>query len=477
MSRVRCGAGWLAYHPLAYVPLLGVEADAYLYQSAAVHGVGDEVAFLVNLLQGGLGGVVQLELEDVDDVLRLHHGVRPSVRTAHFGVSELAHELEDDEEDNLVVPLVVLALQFVGVAGEEGAQAGEEGVDVAALQLLGEETDVELRFVLRHGGVEGGGKVEEAILHFVVGEAEGVHFEAVVVVLYRQIPALVDHRHGVVYVGAVVLQGGVAHLDAVHQPQVEVGLLQHLGQEGGGAAGEPVVVEGALLQGVEHAEGVVHRGEVLACGEAVAVVLAGHQLHYLVGGEVVFLPHRFHFGLEGGDDFLLRQSAQGVVIQREADVLQLVQVTEDAHLGELRDPGDEDELQPRVGILQYGVEGGEHLAEVILQVGVVEVSQQGLVVFVDEDNDAASGLLAGLADDGHEADGDTVALVGRASVEGLPLAELAFEEVLQHFAAVVPFGIEAEVQHGVHVPVLLQLFDGEAVEEFALAQEVGFQCG
>ena len=68
---------------------------------AAIGLVRDEIALIGDLAEGFFYGTVEFELEDVDDVLRLHHGVRPSVRTAHFGVSELAHELEDDEEDTI----------------------------------------------------------------------------------------------------------------------------------------------------------------------------------------------------------------------------------------------------------------------------------------------------------------------------------------------------------------------------------------
>ena len=84
----------------------------------------------------------------------------------------------------------------------------------------------------------------------------------------------------------------------------------------------------------------------------------------------------YNFKVSCGDksslNFWQCHAAKGVVVEVETDVAQLVEVAEDAHLRKLGHSGDEDELQPGVGIFQYGIEGGQRFAEIVLQFGVVE---------------------------------------------------------------------------------------------------------
>ena len=77
--------------------------DAELEKSAWVGCKGRCIALLVNLLQGSLCGLVALELNDVDEVLRLHHHVHAPVAcgTLHFDV-ESQHAEEHEEVKTLV---------------------------------------------------------------------------------------------------------------------------------------------------------------------------------------------------------------------------------------------------------------------------------------------------------------------------------------------------------------------------------------
>ena len=76
-------------------------------------------------------------------------------------------------------------------------------------------------------------------------------------------------------------------------------------------------------------------------------------------------------------------------------------------------------------------------------------------------------------DDFHESPGVGDALASR-SVRFFPSPELEFEHVVQPFGRVIFLGVEVEMQHGVGVPFRFEPFDGEALEEGALAEEVGF---
>ena len=111
--------------------------------------------------------------------------------------------------------------------------------------------------------------------------------EFLVVFLDGEVAALVDHGDGVVDVGPVVGEGGGGDLYAVEFPQVEVGLFQHLDEEGRGAAGEPVVLEHGRVQHVEYAERVVDAHHI-AIVEMVPVIHPGEAFHACLVVEVIF---------------------------------------------------------------------------------------------------------------------------------------------------------------------------------------------
>ena len=136
----------------------GVEVDTDFDEFPAVNGVGNEVAPVVDLGEGLVGGAVEFELEDVDVVGSFHDGIGPSLGAPDFGLGELSHEFEDEVEDRLVVAFRAV-VQLVGDAGEEGSQAGEEGIDITRFQLVNKFADVETRLRFGHGGVEGGDEV------------------------------------------------------------------------------------------------------------------------------------------------------------------------------------------------------------------------------------------------------------------------------------------------------------------------------
>ena len=107
----------------------------------------------------------------------------------------------------------------------------------------------------------------------------------------------------------------------------------------------------------------------------------------------------------------------------------------------------------------------------------MEVAKQGLVVLVDKDGDTLATHLAGAADDTHETDGEAGIRTGLAAVKLFPYAELGLKQVTEHIHAVVFLRVEAEVKHGAYRPLLLQLLDGETVEELALTLKVGLEGG
>ena len=135
------------------------------------------------------------------------------------------------------------------------------------------------------------------------------------------------------------------------------------------------------------------------------------------------------FRLEVLFDLFPGDAAKCGVVNIETDVIKLVEVTENSHLGELGDSGDEDESQPLVGTFQHGVEGGKRVAEGTLQVLVLKTVEQRLVVLVDQDDNTPPGFLVRSLDDFHESPGVGDALAS-GSVRFFPSPELEFEHVM-----------------------------------------------
>ena len=120
----------LSHQPPADVPFLSAELDADLHQFTPVRLIGDQVAFIIDLAQGLIGGAVQLELEDVDVFRSLHHSVRTATGTANLSIGKLTHQLKDQVENHLVVTFRLVA-ELVREISEKGLKAGEEGVVIA----------------------------------------------------------------------------------------------------------------------------------------------------------------------------------------------------------------------------------------------------------------------------------------------------------------------------------------------------------
>ena len=163
---------------------------------AVLEFVRKHIALLVYLFQSVLRAAVNLELEDIDAV------VRPADRVgATYGSLDLRPDVEAQEgeyqiDDGLVV-LLALVLKVVRNAGEVGLELLHREIDV--LRVHGR---VEMRD--EAGGRGGLARIlvekppREAYLHLLVRVAEGVELHAGVVGLDGQIARLVEHREGVV---------------------------------------------------------------------------------------------------------------------------------------------------------------------------------------------------------------------------------------------------------------------------------------
>ena len=142
-----------------------------------------------------------------------------------------------------------LVVQLVRNIGKESAQAGEEGFWITFPQLLYKLAYVEVTLLAVDRRIEGQYEVEKAVAYLFIRETEGICLKLFIITLNSEIPALINHRDGLFAVCPVANQCCRGHFDTIEFAQVIVSLLQHIYQEGGSAAGEPVVSETLLGEG------------------------------------------------------------------------------------------------------------------------------------------------------------------------------------------------------------------------------------
>ena len=113
-------------------------------------------------------------------------------------------------------------------------------------------------------------KIHETVLYLPVREAQGVHPEPPVILLYSKITALVNHRDRVV-VGEDAVENVVVGLYMGHLLQIVVALLQEFDKVGRCPGLEPVAPVTPGLERVQKTERVVYPDTVRA--EMIAVVV------------------------------------------------------------------------------------------------------------------------------------------------------------------------------------------------------------
>lgn len=173
---------------------------------------------------------------------------------------------------------------------------------------------------------------------------------------------------------------------------------------------------------------------------------------------------------------LLRDAANVRVAGIHGDVLEVVEPAENGEFADLGDAGEEPEADVGVLGLHDAVESLELAAEDIGERLVREVIDNGLVVFVNEDDDRAAGLGVGGFYDIAETQSGHVRAVLRA-VFPFPLGEGIIQYFLQDIRFVICFSAQIEAQYRILNPVFLQLCDGEALEKLLPPAEVSFHRG
>ena len=227
--------------------------------------------------------------------------------------------------------------------------------------------------------------VVEALINLAVGVAQAIVIftEELLFGVDGQVAGLKQKRLG----GEIADLEGREEIGAglqaakVRQPGVTLG--KQIDEKGRGAGLEPVGSVLALLKQQQEIEGVVDR----IAGPVVPVV-PGAQFLPLQGGQ---------FRAENLVEIRLGIAADGRVAAIDGDVVEIVQARKQAALAELGHAGQEGEANMGVAVLDDRIEVAQAIAQCPSGVGGGEVVEDGLVVFVDQnDHPLATGGM-GLA--------------------------------------------------------------------------------
>ena len=99
--------------------------------------IWEHVALLIYLRQCLLGTLVYLQLEDVDGVGHVHHGISPAYRTLHLRLNINIQETEHQIENGLIM-LLTMILQIVWNRCQIGTHVLQCCLDIIAVNRLAE---------------------------------------------------------------------------------------------------------------------------------------------------------------------------------------------------------------------------------------------------------------------------------------------------------------------------------------------------
>ena len=163
--------------------------------------------------------------------------------------------------------------------------------------------------------------------------------------------------------------------------------------------------------------------------------------------------------------FFFRNAADGSIRFIHTDVLDIIQFTEDAQLGKLRDSGQKHIAQIRVTGFQRTVEVTHHIAKYGQILILMHYIKKRSIIFVNQDNNLLAGLLKSALYHPLQA------LVNFNITFTSPIYFFIFQKFSFQFT-VQPFFIHVlrcthvKVKNRMHIPFRLQLFDSKSFEQF-----------
>ena len=200
----------------------------------------------------------------------------------------------------------------------------------------------------------------------------------------------------------------------------------------------------------------------------IAIIMIAQRSHSLVVCHVIFLRQCFDVFLVGIQKFLFGKAAySGIVILHRED-LQVVQFAKDAQLAELRDARDEDKAQVGILLLERTEEVTHDISDLVLQFLIIHRVMHRTVVLVDEHHHLLASLLIGSQDHVfHSLSISRRVLYGIINmISPLIFRQNGVKRNMEILQPIILTGAHIYMNHRISLPLLLQLFDGESLEQF-----------
>ena len=246
--------------------------------------------------------------------------------------------------------------------------------------------------------------------------------------------------------------------------------LQQLHQVSRRARLEPVIAELPVLEGIQQAERIINarsfRREVIT----VVILLQSRQRRLIFQAQSVGQRLDILFQLTA--DLHVRHATDIGVGVEHRNVLQVVEIAEDAHLPELRHARQQGETDAAVHRLQYPIEGFQGRAHLFLKRLVVKGLQERLVVLVDQDNHPAARPLISPQDNAREP--ERQAPFRRIiAIKLLPSGDVPVQYIHQIGRGSVFGDIQVQMEDRMLQPFLLEGGHRQPLEQILFPLEIG----
>ena len=179
---------------------------------------------------------------------------------------------------------------------------------------------------------------------------------------------------------------------------------------------------------------------------------------------------RFHLRGQLG----LADTADGRVLVEQTDVVEVVEFAEDAELRELGDTRDEGELQVWVELLQGAVEVLHDAAERLQVFLFMYHIQQCGIIFVYDDHSLFARLLVSPLHDTIQSFIRTD-FIFSFTIKFFVGQKLQVQIIVQGICIKVLGTAHVEVEHRMLHPILLVISNGQSLEQFLSALEIGLE--
>ena len=209
----------------------------------------------------------------------------------------------------------------------------------------------------------------------------------------------------------------------------------------------------------------------------VAIIFSAQFLNHLFPGISQLLSHIINIARHLRQHLLLRNTTDGSIRIIHTDILDIVQLTKDTELRELGDARQEDEAQVGIAGLQWRVEVAHRVAQALQFPLLVHHVEQRCVILIDQDHHLLAGLPIGTLDQAPQALIRIDIIRRPFAIDRLVGGQLAAQLQVQVLLLHVLGGTHVEPQHRVLRPLLLQLLDGQSLEQLPPPFEVGSQGG